>query len=167
LGLCEGSLTGQSRTFGKIPLPSDWENNPRRLSLTDVNSTGCPESAVCTQGAPLGASAGGDWSERSAVVGWPGRVRGHRRDERRSGRVAKRQEPAPSALPSETNPLARLDLQRNISCLIVPAWRGLLSLKRPGHPSGAAGPPARLLPQLYLTDARMQHCLMTPSIESQ
>src|SRR5439155_2231518 len=41
----------------------------------------------------------------------------------------------------ETSRLAGLVLKRNVESQIEPAWRGFLSLARPGRPSGTAGPP--------------------------
>jgi hypothetical protein len=44
-----------------------------------------------------------------------------------------------------TTSLALLALWPSAACPFVPAWRGLLSLKRPGHPVGAAGAPSQVL----------------------
>jgi len=76
----------------------------------------CPEKASDCEGGPAGA--------------------------RCTGRVPQAQEAAPSAPQLKTSPLEQVVLQRNVVCPIVPAWRGFLSLTRPGHPYGAAGPPA-------------------------
>jgi len=76
-------------------------------------------------------------------VGWPGRVRGHRREERWSDRVPTNVGTRSGDIRAHCKDalVSLVDLNRKAEVSSVGTWRGFLSPRRPGRPSGRPGHP--------------------------